>query len=203
MSSSSSPCAACKLLRRKCTQECIFAPYFPAEHPEKFASVHRVFGASNVGKLLKEVAPGRREDAVASLAYEAEARIHDPVHGCVAHICLLQRRLAEIQCTLAEARKELATFLGPAAAYAPSPFLPHHHLHLQHHPHHAAAAVAPFVEMSNPNASAGGGLAQLHRHQASGDWVIAGGRQLVAFPAQEQIECQFGMEQLRVREGVN
>ncbi|KAG6493905.1 hypothetical protein ZIOFF_048908 [Zingiber officinale] len=211
MSSSSSPCAACKLLRRKCTSECIFAPYFPAEHPEKFASVHRVFGASNVGKLLKDVAPGRREDAVASLTYEAEARIQDPVHGCVGHICLLQRRLAEIQRSLAEARKELATFLGPAAAYAPSLLFPHNHLHLQqhrhqlqHHPlHAAAAAVAPFTEMTNPNASAGIGLSQLHRHQAYDDRAMAGGRQLVTFPApeQEQIEWQFGMEQLRVREG--
>lgn len=48
-----SPCAACKLLRRRCTQECLFAPYFPADEPQKFANVHKVFGASNVNKLLQ------------------------------------------------------------------------------------------------------------------------------------------------------
>lgn len=48
-----SPCAACKLLRRRCAQDCVFAPYFPADEPHKFASVHKVFGASNVNKMLQ------------------------------------------------------------------------------------------------------------------------------------------------------
>ncbi|KHN36206.1 LOB domain-containing protein 36 [Glycine soja] len=34
-SSSNSPCAACKFLRRKCTQECVFAPYFPPDNPQR------------------------------------------------------------------------------------------------------------------------------------------------------------------------
>ncbi|KAJ6419933.1 hypothetical protein OIU84_029949 [Salix udensis] len=82
MSSSNSPCAACKFLRRKCTQECVFAPYFPPDQPQKFASVHKVFGASNVAKLLNELNAAQREDAVNSLAYEAEERLRDPVYGC-------------------------------------------------------------------------------------------------------------------------
>ena len=48
-----SPCAACKLLRRRCTRECVFAPYFPPDEPQKFASVHKVFGAANVSKMLQ------------------------------------------------------------------------------------------------------------------------------------------------------
>ncbi|WJX38666.1 hypothetical protein P8452_26301 [Trifolium repens] len=51
----SSPCAACKNQRRKCTKECIFAPYFPPDNPQKFAYVQKVFGASNVAKLLNEL----------------------------------------------------------------------------------------------------------------------------------------------------
>lgn len=46
------PCAACKLLRRRCAQECPFSPYFSPHEPSKFASVHKVFGASNVSKML-------------------------------------------------------------------------------------------------------------------------------------------------------
>lgn len=46
------PCAACKLLRRRCAEECPFSPYFPPHEPQKFAAVHKVFGASNVSKLL-------------------------------------------------------------------------------------------------------------------------------------------------------
>ena len=46
------PCAACKLLRRRCAQECTFSPFFSPMEPHKFASVHKVFGASNVSKML-------------------------------------------------------------------------------------------------------------------------------------------------------
>ena len=46
------PCAACKLLRRRCAQECPFSPYFSPLEPHKFATVHKVFGASNVSKML-------------------------------------------------------------------------------------------------------------------------------------------------------
>ncbi|KAK7381417.1 hypothetical protein VNO78_34090 [Psophocarpus tetragonolobus] len=94
---SNSPCAACKFLRRKCMPDCIFAPYFPPEEPQKFANVHKIFGASNVSKLLHEVQPHQREDAVNSLAYEAEARIKDPVYGCVGAISVLQRQVIRLQ----------------------------------------------------------------------------------------------------------
>ncbi|TKY55742.1 LOB domain-containing protein 36 [Spatholobus suberectus] len=115
MSSSNSPCAACKLLRRKCTQECVFAPYFPPDNPQRFACVHRVFGASNVAKLLNELSLAQREDAVKSLAYEAEARLRDPVYGCVGFISLLQQRLRQIQTELHSAKKELSTYVSPQA----------------------------------------------------------------------------------------
>ncbi|CAJ2669634.1 unnamed protein product [Trifolium pratense] len=94
---SNSPCAACKFLRRKCMPDCIFAPYFPPEEPQKFANVHKIFGASNVSKLLNEVQAHQREDAVNSLAYEAEARIKDPVYGCVGAISILQRQVIRLQ----------------------------------------------------------------------------------------------------------
>ncbi|KAL8552292.1 hypothetical protein ACS0TY_001114 [Phlomoides rotata] len=35
------PCAACKLLRRRCAQECPFSPYFSPHEPHKFASIHK------------------------------------------------------------------------------------------------------------------------------------------------------------------
>ncbi|KAF9682349.1 hypothetical protein SADUNF_Sadunf05G0099800 [Salix dunnii] len=111
MSSSNSPCAACKFLRRKCTQECVFAPYFPPDQPQKFASVHKVFGASNVAKLLNELNAAQREDAVNSLAYEAEERLRDPVYGCVGLISILQQRLKQLQNDLYSAKKELVNYI--------------------------------------------------------------------------------------------
>ncbi|KAL3578985.1 hypothetical protein D5086_020489 [Populus alba] len=75
-----SPCASCKLLRRRCAKDCIFSPYFPSDDPHKFAIVHKVFGASNVSKMLQELPVHQRADAVSSLVYEANARMqHEPV----------------------------------------------------------------------------------------------------------------------------
>ncbi|KAK3160466.1 hypothetical protein QOZ80_1BG0059840 [Eleusine coracana subsp. coracana] len=104
------PCAACKFLRRKCLPGCVFAPYFPPEEPQKFANVHKVFGASNVTKLLNELFPHQREDAVSSLAYEAEARVKDPVYGCVGAISVLQRQVHRLQKELDAAHAELLRY---------------------------------------------------------------------------------------------
>ncbi|XP_058783683.1 LOB domain-containing protein 36-like [Vicia villosa] len=129
MSSSSSsnnnspPCAACKIQRRKCTQDCIFKPYFPSNNPQKFLYVHKVFGASNVAKLLNEVNESQREDTVSSLAYEAEARLRDPVYGCVGLISSLQDKLKSVQNELYNAKKDLACYVGPQA-FLPPPLSP-------------------------------------------------------------------------------
>ena len=89
-----SPCGACKFLRRKCATDCIFAPYFCSEQgPARFAAIHKVFGASNVSKLLLHVPVHDRCEAVVTIAYEAQARIRDPVYGCVAHIFALQQQV--------------------------------------------------------------------------------------------------------------
>ncbi|OWM90523.1 protein LATERAL ORGAN BOUNDARIES [Punica granatum] len=109
-SSYNSPCAACKFLRRKCMPGCIFAPYFPPEEPQKFVNVHKIFGASNVTKLLNELPPHQREDAVNSLAYEAEARVRDPVYGCVGAISFLQRQVQRLQKELDAANADLIRY---------------------------------------------------------------------------------------------
>ncbi|KAE8646568.1 LOB domain-containing protein 21 [Cucumis sativus] len=107
---SSSSCAACKLLKRRCIPTCIFAPYFRSDEPKKFAKVHKVFGASNVSKILTEVPEEQREDTVNSLAYEAEARLRDPVYGCIGAIALLQTKMVELQHDLALAKARLARY---------------------------------------------------------------------------------------------
>ncbi|KAL4289857.1 hypothetical protein GQ457_14G026220 [Hibiscus cannabinus] len=115
---SASSCAACKLLKRRCGPNCIFAPYFRSDEPKKFAKVHKVFGASNVSKILVEVPEEQREDTVNSLAYEAEARLQDPVYGCIGAIALLQRRMIELQHDLALARARLARYATTYSAGA-------------------------------------------------------------------------------------
>ncbi|KAH7685122.1 Lateral organ boundaries LOB domain-containing protein [Dioscorea alata] len=123
-SSSSSPCAACKFLRRKCQPDCVFAPYFPPDNPQKFIHVHRVFGASNVTKLLNELHPYQREDAVNSLAYEADMRLRDPVYGCVGVISVLQHQLRQLQIEISCAKSELSKYqstFGPPSFSSSNP----------------------------------------------------------------------------------
>ncbi|CAK8573221.1 unnamed protein product [Lathyrus sativus] len=102
-----SPCAACKILRRRCVEKCVLAPYFPPTDPLKFTIAHRVFGASNIIKFLQELPEPQRADAVSSMVYEANARIRDPVYGCAGAICQLQKQVSELQTQLAKAQAEL------------------------------------------------------------------------------------------------
>uniref|UniRef100_A0A9I9DKY0 LOB domain-containing protein n=2 Tax=Cucumis melo TaxID=3656 RepID=A0A9I9DKY0_CUCME len=101
------PCAACKLLRRRCAQECPFSPYFSPHEPHKFASVHKVFGASNVSKMLMEVSENQRADAANSLVYEANVRLRDPVYGCMGAISALQHQIQSLQAELNAVRAEI------------------------------------------------------------------------------------------------
>ncbi|KAL1192410.1 LOB domain-containing protein 15 [Cardamine amara subsp. amara] len=104
------PCAACKLLRRRCAQECPFSPYFSPHEPHKFASVHKVFGASNVSKMLMEVPEGQRADAANSLVYEANVRLRDPVYGCMGAISALQQQVQALQAELTAVRSEILKY---------------------------------------------------------------------------------------------
>ncbi|XP_020264853.1 protein LATERAL ORGAN BOUNDARIES isoform X2 [Asparagus officinalis] len=131
---------------------CIFAPYFPPEEPQKFINVHKIFGASNVTKILNDLLPHQREDAVNSLAYEAEARIKDPVYGCVGAISVLQREVQRLQKELEAANADLLRLacgdipsgfslpmqIGPQSAppynYQPS-LPPHSTLPIPYNPH--------------------------------------------------------------------
>ncbi|GER51307.1 LOB domain-containing protein [Striga asiatica] len=105
-----SPCAACKILRRRCVDSCVLAPYFPPTDPLKFTIAHRVFGASNIIKLLQELPEPQRADAVSSMVYEANARLRDPVYGCAGTICQLQKQINELQAELAKAQAEILNF---------------------------------------------------------------------------------------------
>ncbi|KAE9606759.1 hypothetical protein Lal_00025957 [Lupinus albus] len=184
MSSSNSPCAACKCLRRKCTQECVFAPYFPPDNPQRFAYVHKVFGASNVSKILNELNAAQREDAVKSLAYEAEARLRDPVYGCVGLISVLQHRLRQIQLELNNAKKELATYIGPQGL--PTTAI------LQQHP---AAAAYPFTSSVFPvTTAAHGGQLLLGEPQHPQHQILEAQQLAAAVAAREHQEMFRGFE---------
>ncbi|KAL8038423.1 hypothetical protein ABFX02_11G105900 [Erythranthe guttata] len=122
---SNTPCAACKCLRRKCVNDCIFAPYFPPNDPQKFTNVHKVFGASNVSKILHELHPRLREDTVKSLVFEAECRLQDQVYGCVKHIYFLQETMKKLLNEIQSRKMDLTRYMGPQAMLVGTPHDPH------------------------------------------------------------------------------
>ncbi|XP_009341302.1 LOB domain-containing protein 24-like [Pyrus x bretschneideri] len=101
-------CAACKYLRRRCPSDCVFSPYFPPNNPQRFASVHRIYGASNVAKMLQQLPDHLRAEAADTLCYEAECRIQDLVYGCVKTISQLHHEIHNAECQLAKTRAEIA-----------------------------------------------------------------------------------------------
>ncbi|KAL3828037.1 hypothetical protein ACJIZ3_016839 [Penstemon smallii] len=110
MTSSGSPCGACKFLRRKCVKGCVFAPYFCHEQgATHFAAIHKVFGASNVSKLLSHLPVSDRCEAAVTISYEAQARLQDPIYGCVSHIFALQQQVVNLQSQLASLKELQAT----------------------------------------------------------------------------------------------
>ncbi|KAE9465730.1 hypothetical protein C3L33_02341, partial [Rhododendron williamsianum] len=129
------PCGACKFLRRKCMSGCIFAPHFGTDQGSaRFAAVHKVFGASNVSKLLLHIPVSRRSDAVVTISYEAQARLSDPVYGCVSTILALQQQVASLQAELSMVHTQLLNSrLAVANAFQNTEHHQHQHHHQQHH----------------------------------------------------------------------
>ncbi|CAO2040169.1 unnamed protein product [Urochloa humidicola] len=149
-----SPCGACKFLRRRCVPECVFAPYFSSDQgAARFAAIHKVFGASNASKLLSHLPVSDRCEAVVTITYEAQARLRDPVYGCVAQIFALQQQVAVLQAQLMQARAQLACGGGGGA----SP-VSHHQNWPAAVDHHAASSIAALLRQDGSRMRTGGGL---------------------------------------------
>ncbi|KAF6161750.1 hypothetical protein GIB67_013827 [Kingdonia uniflora] len=103
-------CAACKSLRRRCSKDCVLAPYFPSNDPQRFAYVHRIFGASNISRMLMQIPVDQRAEAADSMSFEAKSRVKDPVYGCVAVIGQLYQQISAVQRELAKTQGQLAIY---------------------------------------------------------------------------------------------
>ncbi|KAI5387713.1 hypothetical protein KIW84_073704 [Lathyrus oleraceus] len=74
-------CSACKHQRKKCSDNCTLAPYFPSNKNKEFQAVHKVFGVSNITKMVKSCEETERKRVVDSLIWEALCRQKDPING--------------------------------------------------------------------------------------------------------------------------
>lgn len=100
-------CVACKYLGWSCEGNCVLATCFAPNDLLKFSAVHRIFGASNIVKVLQELPEHQRADAVSSMVYEANTRLRDPVYGCAGAICQLQMQVNVLQAQLVKAQAEI------------------------------------------------------------------------------------------------
>ncbi|XP_028767601.1 LOB domain-containing protein 25-like [Neltuma alba] len=172
------PCAACRMLRRRCDAKCLLAPYFPADQLDKFAVVHRVFGASNVIKMIQMVEETKREDAVKAIVYEAMARVRDPVYGSAGAIQQLQKMVQELKmevetmnARVSEVQEQRDQLLMNIAH---TNLLQHHHQHdvidlVPHHHHQFPINVQdPFSDDLYDAFS----LDPMDQFPLRGDWVL-------------------------------
>ncbi|XP_068652723.1 LOB domain-containing protein 22-like [Aristolochia californica] len=117
-------CAACKYQRRKCTPDCILAPYFPPENQRQFLNAHRLFGVSNILKIIRNLDPIQRSEAMRSIIFQADARARDPVGGCYAMIVDLWRQIQHQSAELDNVMRYLAVYRDQFARAAQGQGLP-------------------------------------------------------------------------------
>ncbi|KAL4559241.1 hypothetical protein LXL04_031376 [Taraxacum kok-saghyz] len=103
-------CAACKYQRKRCTPECALAPHFRPEHTEIFKNAHKLFGVKNILKVLEQIDPAQRNEAMRSMIYQANMRDRFPVHGCYGIIVQLQLQIHQTEKELCEVLSQLEFF---------------------------------------------------------------------------------------------
>lgn len=86
-------CAACKYQRRKCAPDCILAPYFPHDRQRQFLNAHKLFGVSNITKIIKNLSAPEKDEAMRTIIFQSDVRASDPVGGCYRMIRELQRQI--------------------------------------------------------------------------------------------------------------
>lgn len=90
----SQACAVCKYQRRRCSSDCLLAPFFPPDQPKMFQNAHKLFGVSNIVKIIKTLdSDEQKAEAMRSIIYQANIRDRHPVHGCWGLICQLRYQI--------------------------------------------------------------------------------------------------------------
>lgn len=86
-------CASCKHQRKRCDENCEMAPYFPSNRLKEFRNAHRLFGVSNIQKIIASVEPHLRKDAAESILDEGNYRKFDPINGSLGVVHDLKSRI--------------------------------------------------------------------------------------------------------------
>lgn len=104
-------CSAQDLWREQCQQIAAGAPLLCLPFLVLFLNLetgHLIFSLE-LACFEKDIPPELGEDAVISMVYEANARLRDPVYGCVASVAALQLHASQLQQELASALTQYQT----------------------------------------------------------------------------------------------
>ncbi|KAJ4825552.1 hypothetical protein Tsubulata_044201 [Turnera subulata] len=99
-----------QIFEKKCPQDCVLAPYFPPTNTQRFADVHKIFGASNILQLKRELPEYLRAAAAECMSIEATARVRDPVCGSARLISQLQQQINQIHSELPKTNGAIALY---------------------------------------------------------------------------------------------
>lgn len=146
---SNQACAACKYQRRKCPPDCILAPYFPHDRQKQFLNAHKLFGVSNITKIIRNLDQAEKDIAMRTIIFQSDTRASDPVGGCYRIIRQLQREIDYAKAELDLVHRQIAFCKTQAQAAR---------LHQQQHQQQqiiqlaaVADATATDSSSSNPN----------------------------------------------------
>ncbi|MBA0578070.1 LOB domain-containing protein 22 isoform X1 [Gossypium raimondii] len=103
-------CAVCKYQRRKCTNNCLLAPFFPANRHKDFLNTRKLFGVRNIIKLIENLNFQQRVIAIRTIIFEANMRAQNPVGGCYGLICDLNNKIGEYKTQLNLVNQQLAIY---------------------------------------------------------------------------------------------
>ncbi|KAF7143868.1 hypothetical protein RHSIM_Rhsim05G0020100 [Rhododendron simsii] len=104
-------CAACKHQRKRCDSDvCPLAPYFPAGKSKEFQNVHRIYGVSNLIRILHSVPEHLRHKTVETIILEATMRKEFPVSGSLAVQAQTRALIREYEKELEFVKKQIAFF---------------------------------------------------------------------------------------------
>lgn len=76
-------CAACTYKRRRCTENCPLALYFPMEKMDDFIKVHKLYGTNRLVKIIESIPINERFIMVENVINEARQMELNPQHGLV------------------------------------------------------------------------------------------------------------------------
>ncbi|KAG6520089.1 hypothetical protein ZIOFF_017119 [Zingiber officinale] len=107
------PCAACRFRHQKCTEDCLFAPFFPASEDGKFQKVRRLFKLSAIQEILESLLPHKRPVCMATIIYESEVHAACPNTGCLDIILWLHNEIDRKAAYLAFRRQHLSVVAPP------------------------------------------------------------------------------------------